>query len=438
MKSSCWALALSLASTGLYGCGGADSSEPAGTGGSSAGTGGTSSSGGSPGSGGAATTGTGGGVQPGTGGASPGSGGAVATGGVGTGGTSSAGGGSATGGAVGSGGAAGGAVVGGVPLDPSLLSRCSGTSPILCTIPVPANGDFNVTVELGSATAASTSRVQAETYRIVVPEMTLPAGTFSQQTFSVNVRAESHGGYSAPARELNLRIDGAAPAMRGLGFAAAPSIPTIFIAGDSTVCDWDPVYTAATPATAGPNERGWGQELSQFLKPGIAVANYADSGETSTSFYGGFWGPAKAALRAGDYVFVQFGHNDQKPESGLTPASFKTAMMRYITDARTANATPVLLTPPGRKTASLASPGFAGFDQATRELAQSASVALVDLTMLSITYYNTLPDKSVVFANPTEATHFGESGATALSKLITTALKTATSPGTAPLRDFIK
>ena len=388
-------------------------------------------------------TGVGGSRGPGAAGAT-GSGGVRGTGGIDvSGGTDAGAGGSATGGgrdggadagaAAGAAGADAGAPggsPGAVPLNPSLLSLCAGSNPILCTIPVPSNGNYTVTVELGSATAASTSRVQAETYRIVVPPVTLPAGSTSQRTFSVNVRAEVHDGYAAVGRVLNLRIDGAAPALHGLGYAAAPNIPTVFVAGDSTVCDWDPAYTSVTPATAGPLERGWAQEVSQFFTAGIAVANYADSGETAATFYGKFWTPAKAALRAGDYVFIQFGHNDQKVD---TTAAFMTNMMRYITDARNANATPVLLTPPGRKTASAADTGFAGFDQATRDLARSANVALVDLTALSIAYYGTVPDKSVIFANPTEPTHFSEIGATALSKLVTTALK----GGTLPLRNFI-
>jgi len=250
------------------------------------------------------------------------------------------------------------------------------------------------------------------------------------QTFSVNVRAEKHDGYSAPGKTLDLRIDGSAPALHGFGVMATPNIPTIFVAGDSTVCDWDPVYTAANANTAGPLERGWAQELSQFLKPGIAVANYADSGETSASFRSGFWGPAKASLRAGDYVFIQFGHNDQKSNV----AGFTSDMMSYITDARNANAIPVLLTPPGRKSASTTDTGFAGLDQQTRDLAKAQNVALVDLTNLSISYYQTLPDKSVVFATPSESTHFSEAGATALSNLVVTSLKTSA----LALKDFIR
>jgi lysophospholipase L1-like esterase len=275
------------------------------------------------------------------------------------------------------------------------------------------------------------SRVQAETYRIVVPQVSLAAGSYAQQTFAVNVRTEVHDGYGAVGKVLNLRIDGPSPALHGLGFAAAPNIPTLFVAGDSTVCDWDPVYTAANANTAGPLERGWAQELSQYFNAGIAVADYADSGETASSFYGKFWPPAKALLRAGDYVFIQFGHNDQK---STTTAAFTVNMQRYIDDARAANATPVLLTPPGRKSATTANTGFAGFDQATRDLAAAQKVTLVDLTNLSINYYKTLPDKSVVFANPTESTHFSETGATALSNLVVTALKA----DTLPLKAFIR
>jgi lysophospholipase L1-like esterase len=312
-----------------------------------------------------------------------------------------------------------------VPLDPSLLSRCSGSNPIVCTIPVPANGNYNVTVELGSASVASTSRVQAELYRIVVPPVTLPAGTFSQQTFSVNVRAETHDDYNAPGMVLNVLVDGAAPALRGLGFAAA-NMPTLYVVGDSTVCDWDPIVAALG---AGPLERGWAQEFSQYLKPGLAVANFADSGDTAGSLYGKF-AAGRAAMKAGDYLFIQFGHNDQKIDLTL----YQPALMRYITDARAKNATPILFSPVGRKSASTADPGFLGLDQQARDLAASANVAFVDLTTLSINYYGTLPDRSVLFAMASESTHFSESGATAISGLVARALAS----GTTSIRDFLK
>jgi lysophospholipase L1-like esterase len=315
-----------------------------------------------------------------------------------------------------------------VPLDPALMARCMGSQPIKCTIPVAANGNYNVTVELGSAQTASTSRVQAELYRIVVPPLTLAVGAYSQQTFTVNVRAEDHDGYDAPGMELNILIDGDAPALHGLGYAAA-DVPTLFVVGDSTVCDWDPAASSL-----GPEERGWAQEFSQFLKPGLAVANYADSGDTARSLYGKF-ASRGAVLKAGDYLFIQFGHNDQKSASDVD--AYKANLMKYVTDARAKNATPVLFSPAARKGATLANPGFAGLDQQARELAQSEQIPFVDLTTLTIKYYATVADKSLLFATPTEGTHFSIAGATALSKLVADALKAGTTPATS-IQNFIR
>lgn len=341
-------------------------------------------------------------------------------------GSGAAGSGGTNGGAAGSGGTAG--TVAAVPLDPSLMEHCTGNKPIRCTIPVPANGNYNVTVELGSATNTSSSRVQAELYRIVTPVLSLAAGAYSQQTFSVNVRAEDHDDYDAAGRELNILIDGDAPALNGLGYAAA-DIPTLFVVGDSTVCDWDPAV-----ANLGPEERGWAQEFSLFLKAGLAVANYADSGDTASSLYDKF-ASRGAVLKAGDYLFIQFGHNDQKSQSGID--GYKANLMKFITDARNENATPILFSPVARKTATMSDPGFQGLDQQARELAQSANVAFVDLTTLSIDYYASVPDESSLFTSANEPTHFNIVGATAVSSLVVDALKAGTSPATS-IGDFLK
>jgi lysophospholipase L1-like esterase len=392
-----------------------------------AGSGGSSgAAGGAPGAGtGGASSSTGG--ATGTGGASsstggnPGAGGASGTGGQA--GAGSTGGATGTGGSPGTGGAAGaGGASGAVPLDPTLLARCTGTNPIRCTIPVAANGDYTVTVELGDPAAASSSRVQAELLRVVVPTLSLAAGQLSQQTFSVNVRAEVHDGYSAPGMILDLLIDGTAPRLHGLGVASRPNLPTIFVAGDSTVCDWDP----AAANILSPIQRGWAQEVSQYFGPGIAVANYADSGETAGSFYSKFFPAARTAMRAGDYLFIQFGHNDQKAQADID--AYQANLMKYISDARARNVTPVLFTPVARRTATAANPGFAGLDQQARALAAAQNVALVDLTSLAIAYYPSVPDLSLFFATPTEGTHFSESGATQIANLVAQALKTSALP----------
>lgn len=314
----------------------------------------------------------------------------------------------------------GGSTASPVPLDPALMSRCTGKSPIKCTLPVPANGDYNVTVELGSESAVSTSRVQAELYRIVVPPVKLAAAAYAQHTFSVNVRNEVHDGYSAPGMQLDILIDGEAPALHGLGFAPA-TMPTLFVVGDSTLCDWDPAHASA------PSERGWAQELSQHLKPGLAVANYADSGDTAGSLYGKF-AARGAVMKAGDYLFIQFGHNDQKNEADRS--SYQANLMKYIQDARDKNATPVLFSPVARKGATLANPGFQGLDQQARDLAKSANVAFVDLTTLAIDYYASVPDLPALFMRADESTHFSEAGATAIAGVVVEALRKGTAPTT--------
>lgn len=304
-----------------------------------------------------------------------------------------------------------------VPLDPAMLASCTGTSPITCAINVP-NGNYDVTVDLGSATAAATTRVQAELLRIELQPTATAAGMFLPYTFTVNVRTEKHNVYSAPGNVLNLLFDGTAPALHGLGVAAAPSSVTVFVAGDSTVCDWDPSASdAITPPTPS-IERGWAQELSQYLKPGVAVANYAVSGTTAGGFYGSYFPPASAAMKAGDYLFVQFGHNDQKSAADI--AAYQANLTKYITDAKAKNVTPVIFTPVARGTGT----NFMGLDGQARTVAMTQNVALIDLTNLSWAYYQSLPDKTVLFV-PGQETHFTESGATQVAGLVAQALKTS-------------
>src|SRR5262249_55272884 len=160
------------------------------------------------------------------------------------------------------------------------------------------------------------------------------------------------------------------PKLHGLGYRAAPKAPTIFVVGDSTVCDWVSTNTSALRA----DETGWAQALSMYLAPGIAVANYADSGETAGGFYTKFFPPARAAMKSGDYLFIQFGHNDQKNATDI--ASYQTNLGKYVADARARGVTPVVFTPVSRSGGSAADPGFAGLDQQARDLASQQSVSL--------------------------------------------------------------
>jgi lysophospholipase L1-like esterase len=424
-------------SSGVTTTGGASGSAGANTGGTSSGgstTGGTNAGGVS--TGGASTGGaTAGGAGANPGGASgtsgtAGGGGTAAggTGGAGTAGSSGGGttaGGSNAGGSAGSagagkGGTAGSAgAAGSVPLDPALLSRCTGSNPIVCSIPAP-NGNHDVSVELGSDSQSGSSWIQAETRRYEVAETATASGSFSLHTFTVNVRQEQHdGGQSAPGGVLDLTIGGSAPRLHGLGVRAAPASPTIFVAGDSTACDWAPTNSSSLAA----DEAGWAQELALYLRAGVAVANYADSGETAGSFYTKFFPAARTAMKAGDYLFIQFGHNDQKAQADID--AYQANLRRYVTDARAKGATAVVVSPVSRSSASASNPGFAGLDQQARDFAASDGVALIDLTTLSRNYYASAPNRSALFI---DGTHFHEVGAIGVAGVVAQALTSSSLP----------
>jgi lysophospholipase L1-like esterase len=126
-------------------------------------------------------------------------------------------------------------------------------------------------------------------------------------------------------------------------FAKTP--PTIYLAGDSTMAKKQPEKRPET---------GWGEFLEQFFKPGeVVVANQAVNGRSTKSFIAeGKWQRLVDALKPGDYVFIQFGHNDEskdKAERYTPPADYKANLTRMVGDVVAKKAFPVLLTPVMRR-----------------------------------------------------------------------------------------
>ncbi|MBN2613765.1 MAG: rhamnogalacturonan acetylesterase [Bacteroidales bacterium] len=113
----------------------------------------------------------------------------------------------------------------------------------------------------------------------------------------------------------------------------------IFMIGDSTMANKSP---EAKPET------GWGEVLQLFFSDDVKVSNHARNGRSSKSFIGeGLWQQVVDSLMPGDYVIIQFGHNDQKPDTARHTdpfTSYKANLERYINEARAKGATPVLCT----------------------------------------------------------------------------------------------
>lgn len=154
----------------------------------------------------------------------------------------------------------------------------------------------------------------------------------------------------------------------------------LFLAGDSTVSNYD--------ASSAPRA-GWGQKIGELLNPGILVRNEAVSGRSSKSFVEeGRLQRILEYIRSGDYLFVQFGHNDQKPDERYTDpyGTYQAYLRRYIDSARLKNAHPVLITPVQRR--SFDSEGrlrntHGDYPDAVRQLADELHVPLIDLTETS-------------------------------------------------------
>jgi lysophospholipase L1-like esterase len=215
------------------------------------------------------------------------------------------------------------------------------------------------------------------------------------------------------------------------GCTTPPASPaTIYLIGDSTMS----VYASNLYP-----RMGWGQPLGNlFVSSCAVVVDQAISGRSSKSFFDeGAWAPVKAALKAGDYVLIQFGHNDQKSDDVARytdpPTTYKQFLTTYVNDAREKQATPILLTPIHRNSWSggKVSDTHGAYPPAVRELAAALQVGLIDLTALTKAYFERIgqAETNKLFLNlppgaspnypegVTDNTHLQDAGAVAIGKL---------------------
>ncbi|MBL9202056.1 MAG: rhamnogalacturonan acetylesterase [Opitutaceae bacterium] len=168
-------------------------------------------------------------------------------------------------------------------------------------------------------------------------------------------------------------------ALLTVSLAAAAEPPRILLAGDSTMAD----KQLDLP------ERGWGMALGAHFKPGVAVRNHAMNGRSTKSFIDeGRWEKLLAETRAGDFVIIQFSHNDEKvedPKRGTDPkTTFPENLRRFVRDVRAKKATPILATPVCRRkfdrTGQLTMTHGA-YPDAIRAVAKEERVALLELEL---------------------------------------------------------
>lgn len=159
--------------------------------------------------------------------------------------------------------------------------------------------------------------------------------------------------------------------------------PRIHIAGDSTAAD--------KPVTPPNPEHGWGQLLPRYFRESVTVVNHAQNGRSTKSFIDeGRWQSLVDALRPGDWVIIQFGHNDEKsqdPRRYTTPrGEYTDNLRRFVREVRERGANPVLCTPVARRKwdeAGALVETHGEYPDAVRDLSRAEDVPLFDLLELT-------------------------------------------------------
>jgi lysophospholipase L1-like esterase len=305
---------------------------------------------------------------------------------------------------------------------------CTSNQPFYVSVKEP-EGNFLVTVTLGNGKRAAVTAVKAEARRLMTFPISTAPGQEVTRKFVVHTRTpyiNAHERVHLKPREigdldwdhkLTLEFTGTHPSVRSITVEPV-HVPTIYIAGDSTVVDQEKAPWAA-----------WGQMLPAFFNDKVSVANEAESGETIRSFIGeNRLAKIMSTIQPGDYLFFGFAHNDQKAGPGFVSIpQYKAYVRHYIELARSKGAHPVVFTAIERRVFN--SRGkivntLADYPNAMRQVAKQEHVPLIDLNAMSFKLFdamgpkgtlkafvhypaNTFPDQPKPLADNSHSTDYG-------------------------------
>lgn len=300
-------------------------------------------------------------------------------------------------------------------------------------------GHYKITLVLGGSSEESSTTLKSESRRLLLENVKTASGKTVQKTIVVDVRTpkiNDQEQIKLKDRELNylnwdnkltIEFNGGHPCIATVEIQQADELPTIFLAGNSTVTDQENEPWAS-----------WGQMFPNFLKPEIVVANYAESGETLLAFKREKrLQKILSQMKQGDYLLLEFAHNDQKQGGNHLDAmtTYKDELKYYISEVRKKGGKPVLVTSTNRRrfdeTGKIINT-LEEFPEAMRQLAREENIPLIDLNAMSKQFYEALgPDiskKAFVHypANTypgqhkplTDDTHFNPYGAYELAKCV--------------------
>ena len=312
--------------------------------------------------------------------------------------------------------------------------------PFYFSVKVP-DGNYLVKVVLGGKKGGNTT-VRAEGRRLLMDNiMTAKAKDTQEFEFVVNKRSpfieegkkvkikDREKDYLAWDDRLTLEFNGPMPAVRSIHVEPA-DVPTIYLCGNSTVVDQNNEPWAS-----------WGQMITRWFGPEVAISNHAESGLTARTFIGSFrLDKILTTLKKGDYVFVEFGHNDEKEKRPGDGAwyHYQYQLKIFVDQVRSKGADIVFCTPTQRRQFEADGKSIRNthgdFPAAMKMVAEKENVPLIDLNkMTTDLYLATGPEESkhMLVHYPAEAygreladnTHFNPFGAYEVAKCVVMGMK---------------
>ena len=272
------------------------------------------------------------------------------------------------------------------------------TKPTYFSVKVP-EGNYQIEVVLEGSAKESNVTIKAESRRLMLQEFPIKKGQKITQVFNVNVRnikIDGQTNISLKDREkeifnwddkLTLEFLGET-AVQSIKITPNNNVTVLYLAGDSTVTDQDVEPWAS-----------WGQFITNYFDDTVVVANYAYSGSSLSSFKGANrLKKILSLLKKGDYLFVEFGHNDEKikGEGNGAWGSYSNLLTEFVQSAKDKGAIPVLVTPTQRRFFNengTLKETHGEFPDAMRAVAQKNNAALIDITKMTTELYEAWGDE---------------------------------------------
>lgn len=252
------------------------------------------------------------------------------------------------------------------------------------------DGNYRVTVTLGAKKQAGSTTVRAESRRLFIENEVTKKGETKTISFLVNKRTpriNERESVRIKDRErtklnwddlLTLEVTGDRQVVQQITIERDTIAPTVFLCGNSTVVDQDDEPWAS-----------WGQMITRWFNDSVCFCNLAESGETASTFIAASrLKKGLSMMKSGDYIIMEFGHNDQKQKFAGAGAyyNFATALKTFVDEARQRGATPIFITPTQRR--SFDEQGriketHANYPEAMTWVAEREGCKLIDLHLMT-------------------------------------------------------